>query len=154
MKSKTIIIVVLILAILGGGGFFFLSSNKSSQKPKKQEPLIQEENLPSLSPEEIGLKTQVRDDKKAIKFEVANVKDITAIDYEISYLAKGEIPRGVIGHVEKNSGESSMSTKYIELGSCSSGKCKYDEGVTDLKLILKITKDDGKTYQAEQKIDL
>jgi len=153
MKAKLIIIVVLVLAILGGGGFFVLSSNKSPD-PKKTEPLIQEENLPVLSADDIGLTTEVRSDKKAIKFEVANVEDIASIDYEISYLAKGEIPRGVIGHIEKNSGEKTMSTKYIELGSCSSGKCKYDEGVTDLKLILKITKDDGNTYQAEQAINL
>lgn len=146
-------LTILFLMIIVGGGYYLLSQKQSARPSDNQEP-IQQEIIPTIAPEDLGLTLTARSDKKAIKFEIANIKDITSIDYEISYLAKGNIPRGAIGHLTPKEGETKIATNFIELGSCSSGKCKYDEGVTSVKLILKITKTDQKTYQAEKGLEL
>ncbi|MDO8639854.1 MAG: hypothetical protein Q7R53_02915 [bacterium] len=154
MKNKNIFIgiSVLFLIILVVGGYYVLSAQK---KPASIEPEVtQQEVIPTIMPDELGLILMARSDKKAIKFEITNISGITSVDYEINYLAKGSIPRGAIGHVEVKSDQNKISTNYIELGSCSSGKCKYDEGVTSVKLLLKITKSDGKVFQAEKSLEL
>lgn len=155
MENKKVIIGlgIILLLFLAGGGYYFIAGKASKPvEVKSQEQ--QEEIIPTIVPDQLGLTLMARSDKKAIKFEIANAKDITSVDYEISYLAKGNVPRGAIGTLKAKEGEVNMSTNYIELGSCSSGKCKYDEGVTSVKLILKINKTNGKAYQTEKALDL
>ena len=142
-----------VFLILIGGGYYLYSAN-TSVKPQEVAPQVQEEVVPTIKPDDLGLTFTARSDKKAVKFVIANIKDITSVDYEISYTAKGSIPRGAIGHVEVKTGDKTVETKFIDLGTCSSGKCKYDEGVTSVKLVLKITKTDSKNYSTEQSLDL
>lgn len=154
LKNKKALGILGIL-VLGGlvfGVYYFFG--KTSSKPVDNSPLIQQENIPSIAPEDIGLTLLARPDKKAIKFDIEKIGDIQSVDYEISYLAKGNIPRGAIGTVIVKPGDEKISTNYIELGSCSSGKCKYDEGVTSVKLTLRINKTDGKILQAEKTLEL
>lgn len=152
-KYKYFIIIGVLILALGGGAYYFLSANKASEKSAVQaEPTL--EVIPTINPEDLGLVLTARSDKKAVKFEITNIKNISTIDYELTYLAQGNIPRGTIGHIEVNSGDSKVETKYLDLGSCSSGKCKYDEGVTSVKLILKITKSDGSVYSSEKTLEL
>lgn len=155
MKDKKQIIAVLVLAVLLAisGGYYFLFANKSA-KPAPVPQQAEEEVIPTIVPDDLGLKFSARSDGKAVRFSIENIKDIQSVDYELSYLAKGDLPRGVIGHLDIKSTDTIIKSDYIELGSCSSGKCKYDEGVSLVKLILKITKTDGKTYQAEKELEL
>ncbi len=154
MKNKKVLIIlgIVILIALGGGGYYFFG--KTSSKPVDNSPLIQQENIPAIAPEDIGLTLMARPDKKAIKFEIEKIDDIQSVDYEISYLAKGNIPRGAIGTVTVKPGEEKISTNYIDLGTCSSGKCKYDEGVSSVKVTLRINKTDGKVFQTEKSLEL
>ncbi|MDP3988454.1 MAG: hypothetical protein Q8P80_04925 [Candidatus Levybacteria bacterium] len=153
LKNK-ILIIVLAVVVLGGGGLFVFSQSKSSSKQVSTPTLAAEEVVPTILPADLDFTITVREDKKAIKFQVGNIKDIESVDYEVSYLAKGNIPRGAIGHADVKPGDTKIETKYIDLGTCSSGRCKYDEGVTSVKVILKITKKDGKVFQAEQSAEL
>lgn len=153
MNKKILIIVLFLVIVAAAGGYFVLSNNKSS-KPQEVTEQSQEEVIPTIAPSELGFTVDVRSDKKAVKFSLENIKDISSVDYEISYLAKGNIPRGAIGHVEVKEGASTLESNYIDLGSCSSGKCKYDEGVTSVKVILKINKTDGKVYQSEKSAEI
>ena len=155
MKNKNLIIIVLVVVVLIGGFIFYQSQQNQQKKIAQDQDLIQQEVIPTISPDELGLILTARSDKRAVTFEVTNIKGITVVDYEVSYLAKGSIPRGAIGHIEVKAGITKIvPEKWIDLGTCSSGKCKYDEGVTSVKLILKIIKEDGKTYQAEKSLDL
>ncbi|MBI2430676.1 MAG: hypothetical protein HYV39_01525 [Candidatus Levybacteria bacterium] len=159
MQQKKIIIaaaLVLLLILFGLG--YFLYSPRTSQSPQEtpqdEEQQQEEVVIPTISPDNLGLTFVARNDKKAVKFAITEIKDIQAVDYEVSYLAEGNIPRGAIGHIEVKPTDQKIGTNYIDLGTCSSGKCKYDQGVTLVKLILKITKINGKIYSAEKTLEL
>lgn len=154
MKDKKIIVaLVLIVLVFLGGGYYLLSANKTtvSEAPVAQAP---EETVLTMKPQDLGLTIAARTDKRAVKFEIANAADITVVEYQVTYTAKGDIPRGAIGNIEVKSGEKMIGSNYIDLGTCSASKCKYDIVVSPVKLILKVTKSDGKVYQVEDSLDL
>ncbi|OGH18842.1 MAG: hypothetical protein A3F31_04675 [Candidatus Levybacteria bacterium RIFCSPHIGHO2_12_FULL_38_12] len=151
MNAKYLLLAGILLLVLGGGVFVF---NSNKNKPVTAPALSQEETVKKLNPEDIGLAFTARNDKKAVKFMIEKIDDISNVDYEISYLAKGDIPRGAIGHADPEAGDTKIETNYIDLGTCSSGKCKYDEGVVSVKLLLKVTKKDNSIYSVEKTLDL
>jgi len=147
MKNKNLIIaiaVTLFLLIIGGGAF--LLSGKKTEKLKSTS-LEAEEQINKISADEIGLNLSMGRDGKRVILEVKKTDDIDLLDYQLSYNSKDNIPRGAIGHIDVKS-KGQPIKKEIVLGTCSD-VCHYDEDVTDIKLILKITKTDGKIYQAE-----
>jgi hypothetical protein len=81
---------------------------------------------------------------------ITKTSDISSVDYQLTYTAivTGEpVARGTIGHVDvKNKGQE--ISQAMVFGTCSD-VCHYDAGITDVKLIVKVTKTDGKIYQAE-----
>lgn len=158
MEQKKIYIIggVIGVIVLGIVGYFVFSKKETPPAPVEQTAVEEEIQvvIPTLTPDNLGLTFVARKDGKAVKFTIENPKGIKSVDYEISYLAKGDIPRGAIGHVDVSLSDKSVSTNYIDLGTCSSGKCKYDEEVESVKLVLKIEKDDEKTYSAETTLDL
>ncbi|OGH16956.1 MAG: hypothetical protein A3C22_01225 [Candidatus Levybacteria bacterium RIFCSPHIGHO2_02_FULL_37_10] len=146
LKDKKILIgaAVLILVIIGGA-VFLLNSKKSTQTTDT----VEEEQILTLSAEEIGLTLSMAEDGKDVTMRVDNAEDITSIEYELSYNSEGDIPRGAIGTVEV---KGRLIEKKITLGTCSD-VCHYDENVTDVKIILKVTKTDGKIYQVEKALE-
>jgi hypothetical protein len=126
------------------------SGKKTAPVPIAQVP--SEEIISIIKPEEIGLSLTSSNDNKKVILEVANTKDISGLDYELSYTSKGDIPRGVIGHIDiKVAGK--PVTQDITLGTCSD-VCHYDQDVSDIKLILKVTKTDGSTSQVEKSLEI
>lgn len=151
MKSKYLAILVIGLVVLIGGGAFIVSSGKKvTPAPTAQAPA--EEVISTMKPEEIGLSLTTSNDNKKVIFEIANTKDISGVDYELSYTSKGDIPRGAIGNVNiKQLGK--LVKQEIPLGTCSD-VCHYDQDVSNIKLILKVTKADGTTSQVEKSLEL
>lgn len=153
MNNKNLLIgLSLALLIILGGGYFVLFASKS--KVSEVPPPPPEEIVLTLKPQDIGLTLIARADKKAVKFEITKASDITAVEYQLTYSAKGDIPRGAIGNTEVKAGQDMVASNYIDLGTCSSNKCKYDEVISPVKLLLKVTKKDGKVYQVEASLDL
>ncbi len=148
LKDKKILIGggIAFLIIILAGGYFVLFNNKSADNPQPDE---EQEVILTMSAEEIGLTLEMGEDGKEVIMNVENVEGITMIDYELSYTSEGDIPRGAIGSVEVT-GE--PIEKKITLGTCSD-VCHYDEGVSDIKIILKVTKADGKVYQVEKSLE-
>lgn len=147
----------LVILLLIGGIYYALSSQKSSSRQASITPEVQNEEIPEISPEELGLTLTLRSDKKAIKFEITNASDIESVEYQISYmkmLNDEEIPEGLIGEVKKKSQDKKIAIDYREFGTCSSGVCRYDKVISPVTVTLKIVKQDGKVYQAEDKINL
>lgn len=147
LQDKKVLVgggLILLLIVVVGGYFVFF--NKSATGPSEQE---EQEVILTLSAEEIGLTLEMGEDGKEVIMKVENVEDVTMIDYELSYTSEGDIPRGAIGSVEVT-GE--PIEKKITLGTCSD-VCHYDEGVSDIKIILKVTKADGKVYQVEKSLE-
>lgn len=153
MDSKKIIIGIVIVAVIGGG-VYFVSSGKSSKTEQATSSQTVEEKVETVSAQDLGLTLVARSDKKAVKLEITKITGIASIDYELSYLAKGDLPRGVIGHLEVKSTDKKIASDYLDLGSCSRSVCKYDEGVSSVTLVLKITTKDGKILQAEKELEL
>lgn len=155
MDKKVIIIVaVIVLLLLGGGGYMVLSKT-SSVKPTPVSVAEEEETVQEISPKDVGLELILRPDKKAIKFVIANASDIETVDYQISYSKEvdgEEVPEGLIGDAKLEDGK--IEINYRELGTCSSGVCRYDKVVSPIKITLKITKTDGKVYKAEDSIEI
>ena len=155
LKNKKLIAAAaafLILAVLGG--MFFLGRRNSSQSPSDE--IIETSDLPKLSPEDVGMEVTVRKDGKALMFELTKADDIELVEYTIEYEKEidGErVPEGIFG--EMNIAEDGITkTEYREFGTCSSGKCRYDNVVSDIKIVLKVTKKDGKEYQVEKIVKL
>lgn len=151
MNNKKLLIgvVVLVIVLIGVVSFVF-SANKKSTEDVSQVPA--EENVEKIDPKEIGLTLTASSDNKKVVVEVAKTDGIESLEYELSYISKGDIPRGIIGQLDiKKEGE--PVKQEITLGTCSD-VCHYDEDVSDLKLVLKVTKTNGKTYQSEQTLEL
>lgn len=150
MKNKNLIIYLAIGLVLLVGGTFLVLSNKKAEPVVEQAPL--EEQVSIIKPEEIGLTLTASSDNRKVILEVANTQGLAGLDYELSYTSKGDIPRGVIGHIDiKEEGKSVR--QEITLGTCSD-VCHYDENVSDVKLILKVSKTDGTTSQTEKSLEL
>lgn len=151
--KKVLIAVAAAIILLALGGFYFLSSKKTSNV---YNPSSFDEQVETISPEEIGLDVTVRGDNKAIMFEITKPEGIKHIEYQITYIKDldgEEVSEGIFG--EMNIAEDGITkTDFREFGTCSSGRCRYDQGVRDVKIILKITKNDGKVYSSEKLVEL
>jgi hypothetical protein len=152
MKNKNLVIAIVVgVVVLIGVGIFMLISGKKAA-PVAVEPTPAEEVVSTIKPEEIGLSLTASADNKKVILEVAKTEGISGLDYELSYTSKGDIPRGVIGHIDvKQAGKSVR--QEITLGTCSD-VCHYDQDVSDIKLILKVAKADGSTSQVEKSLEL
>ena len=127
-----------------------MSSNKKAEQVAEQAPA--EEQVSVIKPEEIGLTLTAASGNRKIILEVENTEGLVGLDYELSYTSKGDIPRGVIGHIDiKEEGRSIR--QEITLGTCSD-VCHYDEDVSNIKLILKVAKTDGSVSQVEKSLEL
>lgn len=151
MKNKNLVIFLVIgLIVLVGGGFLIMSKSKKAA-PVQVEQIPQEEKVTTIKPEDIGLTLSASADNRKVILEVKNTEGLLGLDYELSYTSKGDIPRGVIGHIDvKVAGK--PVTQEIVLGTCSD-VCHYDQDVSDIKLILKVAKTDGSTSSVEKTLE-
>ncbi|MFH1186684.1 MAG: hypothetical protein V1697_00760 [Candidatus Levyibacteriota bacterium] len=151
MNKKVLIpLIAIVIVILVGGGIYLSNQRNNSDSLPSIEPTI--EVIPTIIPEDIGLTLSPGVDGKRVYMEIANTNDITSVDYELSYTSTDDIPRGAIGHIDiKNPGQ--KLKQEIILGTCSD-VCHYDKDIRDIKLVVKITKTDGKVYQAEVETEL
>jgi hypothetical protein len=156
-----IILGVVIVIILVGGGYFFLAS-KNTQTTQDQN--VNTNQIQTLSPSAIGLKLEATPDKKKVRFTIANASDIKAIEYELTYDAnstaqeqsegaEAQVQRGITGQANISNGSSSYQSSWLILGSQSANVVRYDTGVKDVSITLKITKADNKVYQVQDKLN-
>jgi len=154
LKDKRVLIaggVVLVLVVLIGG--FLLLSGKSANNSGLSASPTQVPIL-SLSPDDIGLTLVASSDLHKATMKITKTQDINSLDYQLSYNANvsgQEVARGTIGHVDvKTKGQ--PITQDMAFGTCSD-VCHYDTGISDVKLIVKVTKTDGKVYQVEKSLN-
>lgn len=154
MKNRKIIIGigVFVLIVLAGVAFFLLSSNKDSSKQVAEEQGLEvEEKVNVILAEDIGLALGKNVDNTKVIMEIEKTDDILSLDYELSYLAKGDISRGVIGRIENKTPGKPIKQEIV-LGTCSD-VCHYDEDVTNITLLLKVVKKDNVVYSVEKSLD-
>jgi len=149
VKNKKILIIigVVVVLLLAGGGYYLLNSSNSPSTSQNSIPEPTVEVVPTISAKDIGLTLTMGSDGKRVVMAIGNAKDLSSIDYEVSYTSQGNIPRGAIGHVDVKDNSKPLKQEII-LGTCSD-VCHYDQGVSNIKLVVKVTKTDGKIYQAQ-----
>lgn len=154
-KNKIIVIAVIAIFILVGAGFFVFAKDKNGQeKTVAQKPAAHEEpKVKEVKPDDIGLTLTARSDNKAVNMTIKNLSGISSIDYELNYDASGNIPRGVIGSIEIKPSDSVIKRELL-LGTCSKNICKYDAGVTEVNLVLKLIYSNGEIGSVEEKLKL
>ena len=107
--------------------------------------------LPTIS-SDISVDLKAKSDNKAVALTIRGLpEDIESVEYELIYTTGAGLPRGVLGKINVKKGDREISRDDIILGTCSSGKCVYDTGVTSIDLSLKFNTPDGssvfrKTY--------
>ncbi len=166
MKNKKIMISVAAVAILllGIGGYFVLAQKNT--KPPVENPYESEDAI-KIPASDIGLTMELSADEKKVRFTASKLDGATSLEWTFNYdadippdqrseadgAAKVSQAFGSLEPVDV-SGKSSYTSEYRELGTCSSGHCRYDTGVEKVNLVLKMTKTDGKVYQIEDSISL
>jgi len=155
-KVLSAIIVFIVLLLVIGGIFVFTRGGDDTDNDSSNPIIGDSSNLPSLDPDEIGMVVTVRKDGKALMFELTKADDIELVEYTIEYekdIDGERVPEGIFGLM--NIGEDGRTdTDFREFGTCSSGKCRYDEVVSDVTIILKITKVNGDEFQVKKVVKL
>jgi hypothetical protein len=158
-KDKRVLsgfVIALIAIFVTVGGFIFYTNSQSSAESEDQSQASETTDLPQLSPEDIGMVVTVRKDNKAVMFELKKADDIKKVEYTIEYEAEVEgsvANQGIFG--EMNIAEDGIKkTDFREFGTCSAGKCRYDNVTSDVTITLKVVKKDGKEYQVTKVVKL
>jgi hypothetical protein len=145
-----IVIVVVLVAILG-----FALMKFSGQTQNQTTANVQPTEVPVLTllPDAIGLTlTEDSAGQNAI-IKVTKTDGLAAISFELDYTGKPStgteaVPRGAVGDLDLTK---SPVMKKIPFGTCSD-VCHYDTDISDVKVVLKVTKSDGKVYQVTQSL--
>ncbi|MDO8599991.1 MAG: hypothetical protein Q7R44_01085, partial [bacterium] len=142
-KYLPIIGVVVIGLGIAAGAFFFFNKKDAVNSPSgsADDDEVTLKELPmddrpyaTLTPRTDGHEFHLTIEKIA--------KGSTSVEYELVYKNADGVTQGVPGTI-KFKGEKKIERDLL-LGSCSSGKCKYDEGVEEGTFTLKLRDEDGK----------
>src|SRR3972149_8163539 len=135
--KKFLPLIFLLLGVLVLVGVFFLIKGKKEvpQDEEEKVPEIAFENRPitSLTPSEDGHWLKLQIDKVKIKAK--------SLDYELLYKLPDGRTQGVPGTVDLSS--TTKIERDLLLGSESSGKFRYDEGVEEGTLTLRFRNSKG-----------
>lgn len=158
LKNKTLLIasgVALIVIAVLLGVFLFLSKSTGNQVDQSVTAYPTQVPIPSIAADALGLTLKDGTPGQTVIATITKTEGISSVEYEMDYVAKNptlnstdRIPRQVIGSFDVTK---MPFTKEIKLGTCSD-VCHYDQDITDVKIVLKITKADGKIYQSEAKL--
>lgn len=140
MKKYLPIIIFIVGSLVLVGAFLFVRSGKDNSSTQEEEKtaLIPSSKMPTIS-------LSKSDDGHYFNLKVDNLGLLSAytLDYEILYEVAGyEQPQGT-GSSVQISGKTSFELEIL-LGSESSGKFRYDEGVEKGILTLKFRDEKGK----------
>lgn len=138
-KNYLIIIVVFGIALILGGGFLFWRSRGAEEPAPTSEPegvlvetTLEERPYITLTPSSDG---------HWLTIEVSRIKEADSLEYELLYNTASGATQGSINTVRLK-GETSYSKKIL-LGSESSGHYKFDEGVTQGTLTVRLRGGEG-----------
>jgi hypothetical protein len=156
LKNKKVlivagIVVLLILLVVVAVVIFGKSSvnNQTANAQPTQVPVL------TLSASDIGLAFTPAANLQRGTMTITKTSDIASVDYQLTYnaLVSGQqTQRGTIGHVDVKIPGEAISQDMV-FGTCSD-VCHYDTGITDVQLVVKVTKTDGKIYQVQLPVTL
>jgi len=123
-------------AIVLAGIIFFVSAKKNKQAPEEGIPQRRVEQINKLAIKDRPFVTLTpRADGREVTLIIDNVTNATSAEYELEYQAESLI-QGVFGTIDFTEDRPPVS-KDLLFGSCSKGKCRFDEGVTGGSLTIR-----------------
>lgn len=150
------LIVIIVLAIVGFFVFNMFSGGGSSGDGGGSR--FENQNVMEVDPEEIGLELELSDNEQVVLITASKIDGIESLEYELTYDAEDEfegetnvIPRGAVGTLTISGDEASAE---VDLGTCSSGVCKYDKVVSPISVLIKINYENGEVGAAEAEIEI
>jgi hypothetical protein len=154
-KNKLVLIggaIVLIVLLVVS----FLVFGKTKSTTQTQTTPTAEEQAITMKPEDIGLVLSASPGNKEVVMKISDLSKFSSFEYEMNYdaVVNGEtVPRGAIGSGDVKSGDTSI-TRNITIGTCSSGKCKYDLGVKKVAFLIRLNLKTGKTAVVQKDLTL
>jgi len=119
-------------------------------------PMTKIDNLPipatvlPTQTEEPKIVLNLSDDKKSVSFTITFPDKFKELSYELTYMAYN-VDKGIIG----TGIDISSTDKYdktVDLATCSSNICTYDENVHNVGIKIKLTDTDAKEFLIEKKL--
>ena len=137
--KKYLVIALIVLLSLAGSGFLFLRNQRPAEPEGLHEPVgklietsLEERPYVTLTPSSDG---------HWLTVNVSRIKNASSLDYELLYNTASGASQGSISSFNLQ-GKTSYSKKIL-LGSESSGNYKYDKGVTEGSLTIKLRSSQG-----------
>jgi hypothetical protein len=152
LKNKKVLIaagIVVLVLVMGLVAIVVMGKSNQAAGPVGNAEPTQVPVL-TLQPADIGLAFVPDQNLQRGTMTITKTADIASVDYQLTYTAivSGQpVVRGTIEHVDVKTPGKEISQAMV-FGTCSD-VCHYDTGITDIKLIVKVTKSDGKIYQVE-----
>ena len=154
VKNKFVLLGAAVLVVLLVA--FFLVFGKTKSTTQTQTTPTAEEQAITMQPEDIGLTLSASPGNKEVVMKISDVSKFSSFEYEMNYdaVVNGEtVPRGAIGSGDVKAGDTSI-TRSITIGTCSSGKCKYDLGVKKVSFLIRLNLKTGKTAVVQKDLVL
>lgn len=145
MKKILVVIgILVIIVLLIFFGLRMIFGNKLELGEAVPTPTT---TLPTIS-DNVVVDLTAKDDNRVVVLKISGLtSDVESIQYELTYTTGSGLPRGVLGKITLQ-GEKEIIRDDIVLGTCSSGRCVYDIGVTEINLSLKFnTTSSPKVFQ-------
>lgn len=92
----------------------------------------------------IGVSVRFRSDRLAIVVSFSNLTSAQRVNYTLSYNTRGTT-QGAGGSIDPSTTGATASRELL-FGTCSHGVCRYDTGITNAKLVVSYTLNNGKKY--------
>lgn len=122
------------LLILAVGGWFLFKKPSKTEAPVQPARKMEEVNIIAMADRPFVTLTP-REDGREVELAIDRVKNATKVEYEMEYQTESLI-QGVFGTIDFTQ-EPAPVRKDLLFGSCSKGKCRYDEGVTGGSLTMR-----------------
>lgn len=139
---KKIIFSVLIIILLSGVFVIYRSlktEKRNSTLDLSPTPSI---ILPTIS-DKINVELTPFSGNKSVTLKIKGLdNNFESIEYDMNYITGNGLSRGVLGKIRLK-GEKEITRDNIVLGTCSSGHCVYDTGVTTVNLSLRFNSSSG-----------
>ncbi len=155
MKNKKVLIgaaIAVLIILLGGGAFFAMSKNAGSTSSITPQPTP----IPSLSADELGItltpSTSGPIAGHGLVMKMTKLEGVTGVECELMYnytYQSNQLQQDALCRkIEIKPGDK-LIQQEMPFGTESSGHYHFDIGVTNVKMIFKVTKSDGKIYSAQ-----
>lgn len=139
MKSYLKYLIPALIVLIVIGVFIFKNPKKATQTPAGTARQVEQINQISIQDRPFVTLTP-RADGKEVTLSLDQVKNASKVEYELEYQTDSLI-QGVFGNIDFTQ-ETPPVSKNLLFGSCSKGKCRYDEGIVGGSLTLRF--DGGK----------